>query len=81
MIHRPLEDEGAYSENDDDFSKSFDSSKQEMTEERRAKLREIEVWESKRQGWSVLLVVMLFAIVSNLLFDSFFSAQSDEVPG
>lgn len=43
FINRPLEDEGAYSDNDDDFSKSFDGSKQEMTEERRAKLREIEV--------------------------------------
>lgn len=43
LVGSPLEDEGAYSDNDDDFSKSFDSSKQEMTEERRAKLREIEV--------------------------------------
>lgn len=50
FIHRPLEDEGAYSDNDDDFSKSFDGSKQEMTEERRAKLREIEVWERIDRG-------------------------------
>jgi hypothetical protein len=39
----PLEEEGAYSEEEDDFSRSYDGSKQEMTEQRRAKLREIEV--------------------------------------
>ncbi|XP_048744647.2 U2 snRNP-associated SURP motif-containing protein-like isoform X2 [Ostrea edulis] len=45
----PLEDEGAYSEEEDDFNRSYDGSKQEMTEERRAKLREIELKVMKYQ--------------------------------
>lgn len=66
FIYRPLEDEGAYSDNDDDFSKSFDGSKQEMTEERRAKLREIEVWERiDREGNTKITVVVLYAVVTN----------------
>lgn len=66
FIYRFLEDEGVYFDNDDDFSKSFDGFKQEMIEERRAKLREIEVRQRiDREGNIKIIVVMLYVVEIN----------------